>query len=158
MTFGSSSHYGRFVGAQFDLDQALQYQDEVLLVVRAKVSEKVLRQQATGATREISVLRAEDVFVADGVQADLLRSTFGIRGEDQVPELGHPLVLVSPTPVEAPNIESTHVVDPMSEITPAASTPVEEDRNSKRVDELPRRVRVGGRDKHLDKFLASVEP
>ena len=69
---------GRFQGVQFDLD-GVEYGEEVILTVRARVHEVTVRTTASGEARQISVLKPLDVVV----EGDALAVV--------VPDLGEPL-------------------------------------------------------------------
>lgn len=149
--YNAESQHARFIGSQFDVNRSPDYQEEVILVVRAKVTEKTFRTSGTGGTREISVLKPEDVYVPVGAQVEQLRQMFKIPGPDVIPNLGTPVQLELETfdenkefgflpSTDVEDFEDITILRPVS-IAMSTSEP-------KRVPQT--------RDKLLAKFLSSV--
>ena len=59
--------FGRFQGAQFDLDVELEHGEEVMLDVKCKVTEISVRSASSGKVRKIVVLRPVDVLLQERI-------------------------------------------------------------------------------------------
>jgi hypothetical protein len=163
--FNVESQYGRFVGAQFDVNRSPQYQEEIVLVVRAKVTEKVFRTASSGMTREISVLKPEEVFVADGAQEMSLRKAFGMQPTLTTPSLGTPVELILGTPVEENQIHVEGGFVPVGNPSGFGELVGENERPLKKTEDRPGQDIAKSsapnripppKDKILARFLSSV--